>query len=122
MNTKISYGIHKKDLLLKHQENKQQKKQFQEKALQEAQRIAEILVVDFNIGKVFLVGPLTYGELCEGMNLELALDGIPQGAYAKALAHVKQSSSFGVELIDLQQADSWTKRSMAKHKKLLAKK
>ena len=88
--------------------------------MHEAKRLAKILVDEFGVAKVFLVGPLTYGKFSEGMQLELALEGIPGETYAKAFGHLKQISTFGVELIDLQQADSWTKRSMKEKGKMLA--
>lgn len=121
MNTKIAHGIHKKDLLLKYLEQKKKAQQIQDNALDEAKRLAKILVEEFGVEKVFLVGPLTYGEFREGMTLELALEGIREGTYAKALAYLKHNSTFSVELIDFQQADSWTKRSIAEKGKVLAK-
>ncbi len=122
MNTKIAYGIHKKDMLLKHLEQKKKIQQVQDDALKEAKRLAKILVGDFGIEKVFVVGPLTYGEFLQGMPLEFAVEGIPEGAYAGALAYLKHNSAFGVELIDIQHADSWTKRSIGEKGKVLAKK
>ena len=121
MNTKVSHSIHKKDMLLKHQEQKKKTQQLQDKTFKEAKRVAKVLVDEFGIEKVFLVGPLTYGEFKEGMKLELVLEGIPEGAYARALGHLKKLSTFSVELIDIQQADSWTKRSIAKKGKVLAR-
>ncbi len=122
MNTKVAHGIHQKDMLLKHQEQKQKARQIQDNALKEAKRLAKMLTDEFGVEKVYLVGPLTYAEFKEGMNLELALEGIPEGSYAKALGQLKQSSAFGVELIDIQQTDSWTRRSIAEKGKILARK
>lgn len=122
MNIKISHAIHKKELLLQYQEQQQKERQFQEAALHEAQRLAIILAEQFGIERVYLVGPLAYEQFSAGMKLELALEGIPAGAYASALGHLKQNSIFEVDLIDLQQADTWTKRALREKGKLLAKK
>lgn len=122
MNVKVSHAIHKKELLLQYQEQKQKERQFQESALQEAQRLALMLVEQFGIERVYLVGPLAYNKFNAGMKLELALEGIPAGAYASALGHLKQHSTFELDLIDLQQADTWTKRSLREKGRLLAKK
>ena len=112
MHPKIAHSMYKKDMLLKHQEQQKKVQQLQEHALDEAKQLAKILVEDFGIKKVYLIGPLTYGKFQEGMQLELALEDIPENTYAKALGHLKQISAFGIELIDMQQADSWTKRSI----------
>ena len=122
MNRKVTHSIHKKELLLKYQEQKQRERQFQEDALKEANRLAKVLVDEFGIEKVYLVGPLTYGKFREGMELELALEGIPEGAYAKALGHMKQTTVFDVALLDLRQTDSWTTRSVKNNGKLLHRK
>jgi len=122
MNIKVSHAIHKKELLLHYQEQQQKERQFQETALQEAQRLALMLVEHFGIERVYLVGPLAYEKFSAGMKLELALEGIPAGAYASALGHLKQNSTFEVDLIDLRQADPWTKRALKEKGKLLAKK
>ena len=122
MNTKVSHAIHKKELLLHYQEQKQKERQFQENALQEAQRLALMLVEQFGVERVYLAGPLAYNKFSAGMKLELALEGIPAGAYAEAIGHVKQSSTFEVDLIDLHQADAWTKRALKEKGRLLAKK
>ena len=120
MHPKVSHNLYKKDMLLKHQEQQQKTRQLQENALCEAKRLAKILLEEFGIERVYLTGPLTYGKFQEDMPLELALEGIPENIYAKALSHLKQISSFGIELIDLQQADSWTKRSLKEKGKILS--
>ncbi|GAK54979.1 DNA polymerase, beta domain protein region [Candidatus Vecturithrix granuli] len=122
MNIKVSHAIHKKELLLQYQEQKQKERQLQETALQEAQRLALMLVEQFGIERVYLVGPLAYNKFTAGMKLELALEGIPTGTYASALGYLKQSSTFELDLIDLQQADTWTKLALKEKGKLLAKK
>ncbi len=122
MNTKISHGVHKKELLLKNLEHKQKIRQIQEAALKEAKRLAKILVDEFGVEEVLLVGPLTYDQFTAGMSLELALDGISKDVYAKAFAHLRNVSTYGVELIDMQHTDSWTKRSIKEKGRLLAKK
>ncbi len=122
MNLKVSHAIHKKDLLLQYQEQKQKKRQLQETALHEAQRLALILVEQFGIERVYLVGPLAYEKFTADMKLELALEGIPPGVYAGALGYLKQLSSFEPDLIDLQCTDPWTKRSLKEKGRLLAKK
>lgn len=122
MNPKISHAIHKKELLLHYQEQQQKERQFQETALHEAQRLALVLVEQFGIERVYLVGPLAYEKFSAGMKLELALEGIPAGAYASAFGHLKQNSTFELDLIDLHHADSWTKRALKEKGKLLAKK
>ena len=122
MNIKVAHGLHKKDLLLKYQEHKQRERELQQEAFHEAQRLATMLVEEFAIDRVYLVGPLTYSKFSPGMKLELALEGIPAGMYPKASAYLKHSSTFEVDLIDLHQADAWTKRSVQDKGKLLAKK
>ncbi|MCP4406095.1 MAG: hypothetical protein GY801_53485 [bacterium] len=122
MHPKISHSFHKKDLLLKHQEQRRKFRQLQEETLQEAKRLARLLVEKFGIETVYLTGPLSYDRFHEGMQLELALEGIPEGHYAKALAHLKQDSALEIALIDLRQADNWTKRSIREKGQALASK
>jgi hypothetical protein len=122
MHTKVSHGIHKKELLLKYQEQRQKEQQIQDHALKEAKRLATILVAEFGIARVTLIGPLTYGKFEEGMALEFVLEGIPQGNYARAAGHLQQISPYDVALIDIQDLDSWTKRSIGQKGKILAQK
>jgi hypothetical protein len=110
MNTKIHHSLHKKDLLLKYQQQQQQKRAQQDAALAEARRLALILVEDYGAHKVYLIGPLRYGEFREGMPLELAVDGLSPTTLATALGHLKQESLYPVEIIDIAQADAWTRR------------
>ena len=106
----------------KAKEQRKKEQQIQEHALNEAQRLATILVHEFGIARVTLIGPLTYGKFEEGMALELFLEGIPEGAYARASGHLHQISPYDVELIDIQDLDSWTKRSIGQKGKILASK
>lgn len=114
MNRKVLHGIYKKDLLKKHQEHQHQTENLQTQALREAKRLANVLVDEFQVDRVYLIGPLVYRKFTQGMRLELALEGAPQGAYARAVAHIRHISAFDVELIDLQHADSWTRRAIKK--------
>ncbi len=122
MNTKVTHSIHKKNLLLRYQEQKQKQQHLQDSAFAEAKRLAQVLVEEFGVETVYLFGPLTYGEFREGMNLDLAIEGISPGTFASALGYLKQISKFGVELTAIHQADSWTKRSILEKGKVLAKK
>lgn len=121
MNPKIPHSIHKKDLLLKYQEQKQKQQQLQDNALDEATRLARILVEEFGVKAVYLFGPLSYGAFREGLNIDLAVEGVSSDTFARALGHLKQISTFGVELTDIYQTDGWTKRSIVQKGKLLAK-
>ncbi len=121
MHAKISHSFHKKDLLLKRQEQQAEAQQRQAAAMQEAQRLVQILCAEFGVKTAYLIGPLTYGQYQDGMTLELAAEGIPAGAFGNALAHLKRISVFPVDLIDLSQADSWTRKSVAEKGKVLAK-
>ena len=111
MNPKMSHGIHKKELLLRYQEQKRQKQSVQDAALAEAQRFATILVEDYGAQKVYLIGPLCYGEFRQGMPLELAVEGLSPIMLAKALGHLKQESAYPVEITDMAHADAWTRRT-----------
>ena len=122
MNPKIPHSLHKKDLLLHYQKQKQKQQQLQENALAEAKRLARILVEEFEVEAVYLFGPLSYGEFRKGMNIDLAVEGVSSDTFASALGHLKQISTFGVELTNIHQADGWTKRSIGQEGKLLAKK
>jgi len=122
MNPKVIHSIHKKDLLLQYQKQKQKQRQLQDNALDEAKKLARVLVEEFGVETVYLFGPLMYGEFREGMKIDLAVAGVPSGTFASALGHIKQISEFGVELTDIHQADGWTKRSILQKCKLLAKK
>jgi predicted nucleotidyltransferase len=112
MHTKISHSLHKKDLLLKYQEQKQQKQSLQDRALAEARRIARSLVAEYHAQMVYVFGPLSYGEFREGMSIELAVEGMPPEMFAGAVAYVKQEVVFTFELTELAQADSWTRRNI----------
>jgi predicted nucleotidyltransferase len=120
MNSKIPHSLHKKDLLLHYQKQKQKQQQLQDNALAEAKRLARILVEEFEVEAVYLFGPLSYEEFREGMNIDLAVEGVSSDTFASALGHLKQISTFGVELTDIHQADGWTKRSIVQKGKLLA--
>jgi predicted nucleotidyltransferase len=122
MHTKITHGIYKKDLLLKHQEQKRKQRELQDNALNEARRLAQVLVEEFGVERVYLFGPLTYGEFKQGMSIDLAVEGIPPEIFAGALGRLKQISAFGVELTDVHHTDSWTKRSILEKGKCLAQK
>ena len=121
MHAKISHSVHKKDLLLKRQEQQEETQQRQNAAMREARRLAEILCAEFGASTVFLIGPLTYNAYQDGMTLELAAEGIPAGVFGRALAHLKHISSLPVDVIDLSQADCWTRKSAAEKGKMLAK-
>jgi hypothetical protein len=122
MHPKVSHSLYKKEMLLKHQEQQTRVRCLQERAMDEAKTLSRILVHEFHITRVFLTGPLTYGKFQKGMSLELALEEVPEGTYGKALGHLKRISTFDIELIDLQVADSWTKRSIRETGKLLVAK
>ena len=112
MHAKISHSLHKKDLLLKYQEQKQQKQALQDRALDAARRVAGVLVEEYRAGTVYVFGPLNYGEFREGLAIELAVDGMPLEMFAGALAFVKQEEAFAFELVALGQVDAWTRRSI----------
>ena len=120
MRPKITHRFPKEDLLLKHQEQQRKFRQTQQAALQEATYLASRLVKEFGVVTVYLTGPLSYEQYQEGMLLELALEGIPAGIYARALAALYQDSTYNIALIDLTQADSWTKRSIREKGRILA--
>jgi hypothetical protein len=120
MTPKIAYSVHKKDFLSKYQEHKRAHQQLQDKALAEAQALANILVEEYGVRCVYAFGPLTYREFSEGMSIELAVEGISSDKLASALGHLKQQSAFGVEVIDIAHADSWTKRAILKKGTMLA--
>ena len=122
MRPRITRRFPQKGLLLKHQEQRRKLRDLQEDALQEAKRLASLLVNEFGIETIYLTGPLSYEQHHEGMPLELALEGIPEGVYARALAHLKQESLYEITLIDLSQADHWTKRSIREKGRALASK
>jgi hypothetical protein len=122
MHPRVSYRFHKRDLLLKHQEQRRKFRQLQEDALQEAKRLAALLIEEFGVEIIYLIGPLSYDQHQDGMPLELALEDIPDGVYAKALAELKQNSSYDIALIDMKQADSWTKRAIREKGRVLASK
>jgi hypothetical protein len=122
MRPRITHRFPQKDLLLKHQEQRRKFRQLQENALEEAKRLAVLLVEEFGVETVYLIGPLSYEHYQEGMPLELALEGIPDGVYARTLAELKQVSSFELALIDLTQTDNWTKRSICEKGRMLASK
>lgn len=112
MHVKISHSLHKKDLLLKYQQRKQQKQALQDRALAEARRVAGILAEEYQARRVYLFGPLSYGEFREGMSIELAVDGMPPEMFTGALAFVKQEEAFAIELVELKQVDAWTRRNI----------
>lgn len=98
--------------LRKQQEQKQQKQALHDRAVAEARRIAGILATEYQAGRVYLFGPLSYGEFRDGMAIELAVDGLPPQRFAAALAHVRRAEPFAVELVNLDQVDGWTRRSI----------
>jgi hypothetical protein len=122
MHPKVLHNMYKKDMLLKYQEQRQKEQQIQDHALNEAKRLATILVDEFGIARVTLIGPLTYGKFEVGMALELVLEGIPKGVYARASGHMQQISPYDIVLIDIQDLDSWTKRSIGQKGEILASK
>lgn len=121
MNPTLLHGIHKKELLVKRQEQKQRHQQIQDAALKEARRLATVLVEEYGVERVYVFGPLSYEEYHEGMPLDLAAEGLSSQNFAKALAHLRQLSTFPIELTDLHQADSWTKRSIREKGRIVAK-
>ena len=120
MHAKISHSLHKKDLLLKYQEQKQQKRLLQERALAEARRVAGVLTEEYQAQRVYLFGPLSYGEFREGMSIELAAAGMPHDRFAAALAFVKQEEEPTIELVGLGQVDAWTRRNIVQKGMVLA--
>ena len=92
------------------------------RAIDEYYNTAETDIEEFEVEAVYLFGPLSYEEFREGMNIDLAVEGVSSDTFASALGHLKQISTFGVELTDIRQADGWTKRSIGQKGKLLAKK
>jgi len=122
MHPKVSHSLYKKDLLIKHQEEQHRIRQLQDSALREAQKCAQVLVDEFGVRQVYLIGPLTYGKFQDGMPIEFAVEKLSEGMYASALAQLKRISTFGAELLVLHTADSWTQRSIKEKGKLLAEK
>jgi len=120
MHTKILHNLHKKDLLLKHQEQKQQKQALQDRALAEARQVAKLLSEEYHARTVYVFGPLCYGEFREGMAIELAVEGIPPEILAGALASVKQEGTFTIELVELGQMNAWTRRNIVQKGLVLA--
>ncbi len=112
MHPKITHRFHKKDVLLKYQQHQENIHTLQKSARQEATRLAHLLIDKFAVRAVYLIGPLTYEQYQEGMPLELAAEGLSKDVYGIALAHLRHSSTYDIELIDLAQADSWTIRSV----------
>jgi predicted nucleotidyltransferase len=119
MHAKISHKLYKKDLLLKYQQQKQQKQSLQDRALAEARQIARALIEEYHAKTVYVFGPLSYGEFREGMSIELAVEGLPPEMFAGALAYVKQEDAFTFELTELAQVDSWTRRSIVQKGQVL---
>ncbi len=99
-------------MLLKYQEQKQQKQSLQDRALTEARRVAGVLVEEYQTQKVYLFGPLSYEEFREGMSIELAVDDMPHDRFAAALAFVKQAEDPTIELVEMAQVDAWTRRNI----------
>ncbi len=114
MHAKISHSFYKKDLLLKYQEQKQQKRLLQDRALTEARRVAGVLIEKYQAQTVHLFGPLSYGEFRKGMSIELAVAGMPHDRFAAALAFVKQVEDPAIELVAMAQVDAWTRRNIVR--------
>lgn len=121
MTSKIAYRLHKKDFLIAYQEQKRAHQRLQDRALAEAKAMAAILVEDYGAQCVYAFGPLAYGEFSEGMSIELAVEDISPDRLASALGHLKQHSTFSVDVIDIAHADSWTKRSIQQKGTILAR-
>jgi predicted nucleotidyltransferase len=74
------------------------------RARDEAKKVAQRLVREFDANRVYLFGSLAEGgRFQERSDVDLAVEGIPPERFFKAWAAVSHSSDVSIELVDLDE-------------------
>ena len=63
-----------------------------------AEKATEILKNDFHVKRVFLIGSLAQGYIHERSDIDIVVEGLAPGLYIKALTHIYDILTPGVEL------------------------
>jgi predicted nucleotidyltransferase len=63
-----------------------------------AVRCSELLKDKYNVSKIFLIGSLAKGNVHEGSDIDLVVEGLPPKLYMKALTELWDLLPAGVEL------------------------
>ena len=73
-------------------------RQLAEKARSSLDKIAEVLIEEFNANKIVLFGSLVKGDFGEGSDIDLAVAGTRRYDYFTALAAVNELTEFWIDL------------------------
>lgn len=84
-------------------------KELSEKALSEAERLADILKSRYQCEEVYLIGSLSRGEFREDSDLDLVVKGLKAEDYYKATGELLFASDFPVDLIPYEEANELLK-------------
>lgn len=94
--------------------------QLAARARAEAERMARMLVHQFQAKRVYLFGSLAQdGRFQERSDLDLAVEGIAPERFFKAWAAASRYSSIPVELVDLDEVGEPMRKMILEHGELL---
>jgi predicted nucleotidyltransferase len=73
-------------------------------AREEALKLAQVLVSEFGVEEVYLIGSMATGQIRERSDIDLAVVGLNPVDYWKASARLNRETDLAVDLIDLSAA------------------
>lgn len=73
-----------------------------------ASRCSELLKDKYQVSKIFLIGSLARGNVHEGSDIDLVVEGLPSNLYMKALTDLWDLLPAGVELNLIPFEDAFT--------------
>lgn len=81
--------------------------------------LVEVLVREFDVRRVVLVGSLPRGLFDEGSDIDLVVAGLPESHYLAAYDRLNESSPIPVDLQREEEAGPFTLRAVREHGEVL---
>ena len=108
---KSSYEAYKRGWILRQERQERLLEGHRDLALEEARRLADILAKEFEVRKVLLVGSLAQGKHFHfGSDIDLAVAGLRESLFFKAVGRLLQVTGFDVDLKPLEAMDPSIRR------------
>ncbi|MEW5744436.1 MAG: nucleotidyltransferase domain-containing protein [Nitrospirota bacterium] len=102
--------------------DKRARERLRQKAIRNARQLARILAEEFPVKKVVLFGSVLEKEgFKEDSDIDIAVEGLPKGAYFTAVARLMMESPFEVDLKPLEDVDDLLRKNIARGRVLYEK-
>ena len=93
------YEAYKKGWRLRREAHRRKRMEHKRRAWEEAERLTRVLVGEFHVHRVLLVGSLAEGKRFHwGSDIDLVVDGLQADLFFKAVGRLLRMSSFDVDL------------------------